>query len=89
MGCTNDADINVKAHRTAGIIATAAGAQVEDCVNNGNITVIHSASKASSSVSGVRAGGIVGYNQITVTNPSHIKNCTNNPQLYPQTNGLR
>ena len=77
VGCTNDATINVKAHRVAGIIATAAGAQVEDCVNNGNITVVHSASKHSSSVAGVRAGGIVAYNQITVTNPSHIKNCTN------------
>ena len=78
VGCTNDATINVKAHRAAGILAAASGGQVEDCVNNGNITVVHSASKHTSSVAGVRTGGIVAYNQITVTNVSHIKNCTNN-----------
>ena len=75
--CTSNANFDVKAHRVAGIIAAAAYAQVEGCVNNGNITVAHSSSKASDSVAGVRAGGIVAYNKITVANESYIKNCTN------------
>lgn len=78
VNCTNGASINVKCHRAAGIVASSSHAQIEDCTNNGDITVVHSASKTADSVEGVRAGGIAAYSRITKANDSYLKNCTNN-----------
>lgn len=77
-GCTNNADMNVRTHRAAGIVAMGFTVHIEDCVNNGNITSAYSKNKASSTtVTGVRHGGILAYCSTTTTNDSHIRNCIN------------
>lgn len=81
--CTNNATINVKSHRAAGIAAAAAYTQIENCVNNGDITANYSSNWTSGQyatgkpVRGVRMGGIIGYNQVDEENESYIWNCVN------------
>ena len=81
--CVNNAAIDVKSHRAAGIAAAAAYTQIENCVNNGDITANYSENWTPGSfadgtpVVGVRIGGIIGYNQVSVSNSSYIKNCIN------------
>lgn len=76
-GCTNNAEINVRTHRASGIVCNGFYCNIEDCVNNGNITASFSASRAGT-LAGVRMGGIMAYCSFTTTNTSFIKNCRNN-----------
>ena len=77
-GCVNDATINVKAHRAAGIICGGTHSHVEDCINNGDITVSQSASKPSGAAAGCRVGGVMAYCTENTANDYHLKNCVNN-----------
>lgn len=69
VNCVNNANINVVATRVAGIVASAnGGTQVEDCVNNGDITaeeLMADSTRPSGIVSAMGAGG-------------NIRRCTNN-----------
>lgn len=77
-GCTNNADIDVKLHRVAGIISSGFHTRIENCTNNGNITANWSSSVASSTtISGTRVGGIMAYCSSTTENDSIIQDCLN------------
>lgn len=87
-GCTNNASMDVKTHRAAGIVAMGFMVHIEDCVNNGNITSAYSKDKASTtSVSGVRHGGILGYCSTTKKNDSHITGCVNHGTMKTTESG--
>lgn len=81
--CTNNAEIDVKAHCVAGIVAAGPYAQIDNCVNNGNITASYSVNSTDGFFSdgrpvvGVRLGGILGYSRVQDQSDSYIKNCTN------------
>lgn len=77
LRCVNDGDLDVKAHRVAGITSGCTHAHVESCTNNGNITVSQSSSAASGSVSGCRVGGITAYCSSTAANNYYVKDCEN------------
>lgn len=79
-GCTNKATINVKSHRAAGIVSAGFYTNIEDCVNEGDITCNYSASR-SGTLTGVRMGGIMAYCSHTSTNSSYIKNCVNSGNI--------
>lgn len=79
--CTNNAKINSKTHRTAGIVGNAF-CQVLNCTNNGDITSNFSTKKASSTtVTGVRTGGIIGICTTQGKNTYCVENCTNNGNI--------
>lgn len=81
--CTNNAEIDVKAHCVAGIVAAGPYAQIDNCVNNGNITASYSVNSTDGFFSdgrpvvGVRLGGILGYSRVQDQSDSYIKNSTN------------
>ena len=75
--CENKASINVKAHRVAGIVSSGFYSRIEECVNGGNISAVHSGSAASGSVAGCRIGGVMAYCSFTSTNSSYLKDCLN------------
>lgn len=75
-GCTNNAEMDVKTHRAAGIVCNGFHTNIENCVNNGHITASYSSSKAGT-LTGVRMGGIMAYCSFTSTNSSYIKDCRN------------
>ncbi|MCQ2135439.1 MAG: hypothetical protein MJY67_00835, partial [Bacteroidales bacterium] len=75
--CVNNATINVKGHRAAGIVSTAFFSYIENCVNKGDITISYSASHPSLSISGTRTGGIIGYCSHTSANSCLLLNCEN------------
>ena len=77
LRCVNDGDLDVKAHRVAGITSGCTHAHVESCTNNGAITVSQSASAASGSVTGCRVGGITAYCSSTSANNYYVKDCEN------------
>lgn len=80
-GCTNNTIVNVSSHRAAGIISSGMTCQIEDCVNNANITCVAASGLPSGSVSGCRVGGVMAYNSTTTENPSWAKNCSNYGQI--------
>lgn len=87
-GCTNNASMDVRTHRAAGIVAMGFKVHIEDCVNNGNIRSAYSSSVPSStSVSGVRHGGVLAYCSTTTTNSSHIRNCYNHGTMTTSESG--
>ena len=77
LRCVNDGDLDVKAHRVAGITSGCTHAHVESCTNNGAITVSQSASAAGGSVTGCRVGGITAYCSSTSANNYYVKDCEN------------
>ena len=77
LRCVNDGDLDVKAHRVAGITSGCTHAHVESCTNNGAITVSQSASTAGGSVTGCRVGGITAYCSSTSANNYYVKDCEN------------
>lgn len=77
--CTNNADLDVKGHHVGGIVGNGFYSQIENCTNNGTVRADYSSSLASSTtVTGVRLGGIMGYCSFTTSNTSYLKGCTNN-----------
>ncbi|MBQ0079935.1 MAG: hypothetical protein KBS95_00085 [Alistipes sp.] len=78
--CINNATINVKAHKAAGIITQSFFCNIESCINNGDITISHSANKAGTTA-GTRTGGIMSYCSTTSANNSYLKGCVNNATI--------
>ena len=76
-GCVNDAEINVKLHRAAGIISNGFHTSIENCTNNGNVTANWSANAAATTITGTRTGGIMAYCSSTTKSDSIIKDCLN------------
>ena len=77
-GCVNNATIDVKAHRAAGVVCGGTHSHIEDCINNGDITVSQSASKPSGAAAGCRVGGVMAYCTENTANDYYIKDCENN-----------
>jgi len=75
--CTNGAAIDVKSYRAAGIVGNAYKTKATDCTNVADIICSHSADKVSSSVSGVRMGGIMAYSSNQSGDGSIFTNCIN------------
>lgn len=76
--CCNNANMTVKAHKCGGIIGNAFFSEINNSDNYGNIDVNYSANKASSTtISGVRTGGIMAYCSSVTTNPSNLIGCSN------------
>lgn len=77
-GCVNNATIDVKAHRAAGVVCGGTHSHIENCINNGDITVSQSASKPSGAAAGCRVGGVMAYCTENTANDYYIKDCENN-----------
>ena len=86
-GCTNNAEINAKLHRVAGIISSGFHSRIENCTNNGNITVNWSANAAETTITGTRVGGIMAYCSATVATDALIKDCINNGTIVSSQDG--
>ena len=86
-GCVNNAEINVKLHRAAGIISNGFHTRIENCTNNGNITANWSASAATTTITGTRTGGIMAYCSTTSKSDSIIKDCLNTGTIVSSQEG--
>ena len=77
--CTNNAVLDVKAHRGAGIVASAANCRLLSCVNNGDVKTCMSSSRPSSVGSGifVRTGGLIAFISTTVVSDALLQDCLN------------
>lgn len=84
--CTNNAKLDVRTHRAAGIICSGFLACIEGCVNNGDITANYSADECGS-VTGVRMGGIMAYCSHTTDQGCYLKNCRNNGTVATSQSG--
>ena len=78
LRCTNNGTINVKAHRVGGVVSGGTRAHIEDCVNNGDMTVVSSPSKPSGAAAGCRVGGVMAYSTPNTANDYYVKNSVNN-----------
>lgn len=74
--CTNEADIDIKGHRAAGIISNTFKCHVKNCVNKGKISAVYAAGN-NATITGVRIGGIMSYCSNQKTSDVWLDGCTN------------
>ena len=84
--CVNEATIDVKSHRAAGIVGNAYLVEIDNCINEGPVSCDYSENYVAN-VSGVRMGGILAYCSEQNVKGQKISSCVNNGLISTQEAG--